>query len=297
MEHYSTGREPLPLTTVYAALPKNFGETSTDVLLKVGGRAQSALDETPETHTNSLVRAHYHEIIADTYLEAGLATADSTHSYDDERLQLVDDALEHYNYSINIREERMSTGFDDPDSMDDLLRLRLRTGFEQAYKDIVCGEITEQTRDEILDFLQTQYKKITRTSRAIRKGINKGYYPQSYHQYLSNNSGVQAEIQYLESIWQNINNNQLVIAFPSTTRGGSGNVGILYKISRDTHDVVLAAQIDNIWQFQPIEVKRISTYKKARQDLGRYASEIALVGEQGDVRLLSDVETNTRFAS
>lgn len=288
----------VPLSTEYAALPKRFGLTYPNALLSVGERAEKVLQETPHEPHNSLQRALHHEIAADSYLEASLTAADPEHEHDDERLLLVDASLSHYHQSATIREERTMAGYEDPDDITSIVRLEIRIGLENAYKDIICGEVTPQTCREALELLEEKKLLVTKVSRGIEKGIEKGHYPPSDHTYLSTYTGLLAEIHYLQSVWKDAEQNPTSVAFLSTIRGGSGNIGIPHKISRDTHDVVVATIGDRLWTFKPVEVKRASPNRmSATQHLGRYASEIAYVSRHGLIQSVPEKHPSRKLVS
>lgn len=297
-ERLSTNRNRIPLSTEYAALPKRFGLTYPNALLSVGERAEQKLSEIPDEQHNTLLRALHHEIAADSYLEASLTTADPTHEHDDQRLLLVDSAMYHYQQSTTIRETRTIAGLDDPDDVTEILRLQIRTGLESAYKDVVCGEVTTQTGSEVGELFEEKKRFVTKASHAIKKGIDRGYYPSSHNKYLSAYAGLLAEIQYLESIWQNEEDSDTTVAFLSTVRGGSGNTGIHYKGSRDTHDVVVATSVGDNWVFKPVEVKRVTfNHASISQHTSNYTSEIAFVSKRGEINSVPEIHPARRVAS
>lgn len=146
--------------------------------------------------------------------------------------------------------------------MEQTQRLLLRSLFTQAMRDIVSGEVTSATRDELLVSLRdarSQLKFIENTQAR---------------------NGLLGEIVTLESSWSSYLKLGDKVAIPATIRGGSG----FYR-ANETHDIdILRQRRDDSWiVLTPIEVKRLKITDKMRE---RYTqSHLAQVATDGTVSI------------
>lgn len=277
----------LPLASEYGALPKRFGEVPARALLSIAQRAENALDQPTNLQHASLQHINYHEIAADGYLEGAIMLGNETSDDVDFRLRLVDLALNHYRESMTIREERMDDGRDNPDAIADLFRTQLRIGLEQTYKDIICQEVSSQTRQETKELLEKAQTYLSKVRKDLMHGIEKGQYAPAYQEYAKDVAGLWAEVRYLQSVWNDTNSSPEMVGFESMARADTGNMGLTGMLSRDTHDVVIAKRRIDTWTFIPVEVKRVNaSSKKARQHLGRYSSQLAYVSKTGGTEII-----------
>ena len=286
-EQLSSSTFELPLASEYGALPKRFGEVHARALLSIAQRAENALEQPTELQHTSLQRINYHEIAGDGYLEGAITLTNETIDDVDFRLRLVDLALDHYRQSNSIRQERMLDGRDNPDAIGDLLRTQLRIGFEQTYKDIICQEVSKQTRQETKELLEYTHTYLDKARKNIQQGIKKGHYELYYQEYAKDISGLWGEIRYLQSIWNDTNRLPETVSFISMARADTGNMGLTGMLSRDTHDVVIAKKDLDTWTFVPVEIKRGNvSSKKNRRHLGRYSSQLVYVSSIGRTETL-----------
>lgn len=284
-----------PLSTEYTRLPKRFGDTDAGALLSLSERAEQKLYESDTTEYPSLQKVNLHTMVADAKLEAALIADDPEHDHDDARMALVTSAIDHYTHAATTLESRIEAGLDDPENISEVTRLHIRADLENAYNDIVCGELTDRTRQEVIARLDHQHLSVSKAIKDIRKGMKSGYYPKSFRIHLAILSGLEAEIGYVSNIWKESSLlDTSVVAFLSTVRSGSGNTGDVSEKSRDTHDVVVAYDNNNSWQFSGVEVKRFRSHRNTMRNLGRYSSQLAIVHNSGKTETFS---SDTQFAS
>ncbi|HEY0965341.1 MAG TPA: hypothetical protein VGE13_02575 [Candidatus Saccharimonadales bacterium] len=145
----------------------------------------------------------------------------------DDRLQLVDMGSEFLKHASSLAQK---------DDMERTERLLLISLFTQVMKDVVAGEVTQATKDELLIALRNAKSQLK-------------FIPSNRARH-----GLQGELSVLESIWQDYNDIGDRVVLPSSVRGGSGRFR-----PDETHDITVLKQrkLDGSWRvLTPIEVKR-----------------------------------------
>jgi hypothetical protein len=239
----------------YYTLPKDIGDVSVEELLRIAG--DSAL-EADVLMNGAAVR--YHAVAGSAYVEAALVRSLGSRDVD-ESLAFLDSAELHLRQSADGEYRFLETGFYDPDHQDDWLRAELQCDFMNVYRDIACGEVTLHTRDEIIAALR---KKLAYAEGLATVSQGKG-------------RGVAYELRVLLRLWTEYKQDGDMIAFPSTARGGSGE-----ERHRETHDIILAHQQDEHWNYAGLEVKGGEGLTLA--SLARYLHPIVHVNHDGGMR-------------
>lgn len=238
----------------YFNLPKLFGSIDPDVLLRIADTNADMAARLP-----SVAALRYHEVAASAYTEAALVLSEREDDID-VLLAYMDAAEPHFLAAAMEEFRHLETGFCRPDQQDRWLRADLQCEFMTVYRDIVCGEVTEQTCSEMLYALE---KKIKHTAVLPNKSQN-------------GLGGLLYELRILRDFWRAYRNPGDTVAFPSSARGNEGNAR-----PQETHDIILAHQIDGTWRFAGREIKGGNALTLAV--LGRYTNPIIHVRHDGTV--------------
>jgi hypothetical protein len=255
---------PTPELPDYFGLPKHVGSVSADMLLDI---ARSHADRADSIDNDASVR--FNEVAASALVEAAL-TLDRPGDQVDYRLAMIDEAEDRFEQAADAEYHLLERGFRDPDDQADWRRLELQKEFMQVYRDLACGEITLETRQELLTMLAVHHK-----------------YANSMSKYSATSSrhgrGLREEIAVMIHLWERWHPGDSTVAFPSTARGGSGVMR-----GDETHDIVVASLDDDSLRFDHIEVKAVRT--RLRFDyLTRYASRLVSVDSHGKLRWLDEI--------
>ncbi len=243
----------------YFTAPKQIGSLSNETLLEVVDRnirLAEDTDITPELRCERLELAGsaLQEISLGEVIENGV-DIDTV----DRHLQLIDYAdmlLEQANLSLGVEQTTIKQ------------RLVVKQLFNNVYKDIICGEITDQTVTELIDDLTDQLYKTYNNTDAVHS------------------RGLAGEIHALLDLWhgyQDGSNN--FVGIPSTVRGDSG-----FFRRDETHDIDILEQYNSNWLVRtPWEVKR---RKITQWILNRYTkSDIIRISPTGESMLVRQATT------
>lgn len=166
----------------------------------------------------------------------------------DDRIELIDIGSSFLKHASSLTQK---------EDMEKTQRILLRSLFSQAMRDIVAGEVTAATRDELLLSLQDAKSQL--------KFIKNARYE----------NGLRSEIFALEALWQEYHQMGDKVALPASVRGGSGHFR-----QDETHDIdILRQRRDESWiVLTPIEIKgrQITEAMKQRyrkSHLGRVAAD------------------------
>jgi hypothetical protein len=236
----------------YFQADKRLGSADEESLLIIGAIAASYIrsSEAPDE-----LKIDAAELTGSVLQEAGIRMAIDTHNsaHDvDERIESIDTGHGFYTIAHGLAAgdtERQR-------------RLELRMVFKQVLRDIVCGEVTPATVDELrsqLELLKIGAKDIPKVTRR---------------------NGLIGEIEVLDFYWKRYQKKGQHVAIPSTMRGGSG-----ISNREQTHDLdILRQRRDGSWLvLTPVEVKNAKIDDKV---LERYTdSMIAHVGIDGTITI------------
>lgn len=242
----------------YFHLPKRIGSVPATTLLDIAednARTATMIDNPAELR--------FAEVAGSAYLEAALVS-DRPGEDIDQRLGLVDHGMAWLERASDAEYQLLERGFRDPDDQTDWRRIELNLAFDQVYRDILCGEVTSATKQELLTELDQHFRY---ASLLVK---HTSYAQRAY--------GLQQEIRVLRRLWENYRHEGDAIAFPSTARGGNGLV-----LPDETHDIVIATMSAPAIEFDTVEVKS-ANLKQNLKDLTRYASHLALVDKDGAIR-------------
>ncbi len=174
----------------------------------------------------------------------------------DDRISLIDAGSSFLQHASTLTQNS---------DMERTQRILVRNLFSQAMRDIVAGEVTQATRDELLLSLRdarSQLKFITNSAER---------------------NGLLGELLTLEKFWLAYGGKGDKIAIPATVRGGDGR----FKPD-ETHDIdILRQRRDDSWVvLTPVEVKNRRITDKIRR---RYTkSHLASVAVDGSIALSGD---------
>lgn len=251
----------------YLQLSKPIGSVDSDRLRSTGRSSEREEERAVTAHT----KMQYAKAAGSSLIEAALVIQDShqPHEYDDYRLELINDGQLALERVVRYEEQLLESGIKNPDDQSDLLRAVLLTKFQDVYNDIVCGELSELTRDSTMNALKDQLRTISRIKR-YANGV-----------YAEKLNGLRNEIHVLMDIWRQGNGE---IAVPASHRADSGTF-----LRQETHDIsCFTLQTDG--SFIPtrnIEVKGESARLfEALNEFARYQSELAIVSQDGRIRYL-----------
>lgn len=202
----------------YFSLPKTIGEVSSEELLSI---AEDLV--TDQAHTSVRTSILHNSIASSAIIEAVLVTEDTAHEHDDERIACIERAESYLHEAYDAQYMQIKAGFDPP-SEKELLRMSLRFDFMRIYKDMVCGEITDDTQTEIRESLE---KRIHLYNQLLT-------YEYTDHRERRHISGLKAEVAVLLQYWQKYPETSRMVAVPATLRGDSGKMR-----SAETHDIML----------------------------------------------------------
>lgn len=252
----------------YLALPKSIGQVDSDTLLAHARTNEREEEIAVTTHT----KAELAQVAGSNFIEAALTIDDPSHDHDDYRLGLLDDGQAALARVIAYEEELMETGQKSPDDHVELLRAMLGAAFMNVYADMICGEVTSDTKSEIIGFLN---KHINLTSR-LRSELSKR------HGVLrSNLSGLLNEMRVLLDTWERYQRVGDKLATPASNRADNGTY-----LKSETHDIAYFTQHpDTTFELSHNEeVKTKSSFLK--NNLGyliRYDNQIAVVDKDGSL--------------
>jgi len=243
----------------YLQTSKKFGDINKDELLFY---TTVCLAFAKDKRTSKEFKADAFELAASMIWEtAFLDTVDSHNSLNgvDERIELVDAGSTFLQHAATLVQN---------DDMERVQRLLVKNLFTQAMRDVVAGEVTSATRDELLLSI--------RDARSQLKFITSSTY----------RSGLLGELLTLEKFWLSYAETGDKVALPVTFRGGYGKFR-----TDETHDIdVLRQRRDKSWiVLTPVEVKN----QKITDDiLNRYTkSHIANIAVNGTVSINGDHRT------
>lgn len=239
----------------YFSLPKTVGEVSSVELLSI-------VEELVENQDHTSIRASilHNSIASSAIIEAVLITEDTSHRYDDERIEGIELAEGYLRDAYDAQYRQIEAGFDPP-SEKELLRMSLRFDFMRVYKDMICGEITNDTQMEIRENLDKH----------IRSYNQLLDYEYTDHDERRSISGLKAEATILMKYWQKYPNDSRLVAIPATLRGDNGN-----KRSSETHDIILFEETTpgSFTYARSSEVKSGRAMRKKLGMLARYIHPI-----------------------
>lgn len=247
----------------YFHLPKRIGSVPAATLLDIA-KDNAELAATIENPA----KLRFVEVAGSAYLEAALVSADPGEDVD-ERLELVDRGIAYLQQASSAEYRLLERGYRDPDDQTDWRRIELMIAFDQVYRDILCGEVTNATKQELLTELDQHYRYASMLFK--------------HTSFSSDARGLQQEIRVLRQSWEQYQQEGDPITFPSTVRGGNGHI-----LPNETHDIVVAIMNDQKVEFETVEVKSANV-KRNYKDLTRYASRLAFVNKDGQVRWLDKV--------
>lgn len=246
----------------YLELPKSFGEVDSDTLLSHARAYEQRELNAPTLPT----QAEQARIAGSAFVEAALVLDDPIHEHDDYRLGLLDDGQAAFLRVIDYEEDLLESGQKNPDDHVALLKARLHANFKNVYADMVCGELTHDTKEEIIGFLN---KHIHLTQR-LRNELHKR------DSYLRQNlAGLYSELRVLLDAWQGYHVTGDEIAIPASYRADNGA-----HRRRETHDITYFNQVPDT-TFQPTGSKEVKTKSSFMQNnlgyLVRYKNSLAIV--------------------
>lgn len=173
--------------------------------------------------------------------------------------------------TVDSRIELIDTGssllqhaatFTQKDDMERTQRLLIKNLFTQVMRDIVAGEVTRDTRDELL--------------LSIRDARSQLKFIPDY----SRRNGLLGELLVLETYWLAYQGQGDKVAVPATVRGGNGRFN-----RNETHDLdILRQRHDDSWiVLTPVEVKNRKITDEIRD---RYTkSHLAVIATNGNVTI------------
>jgi hypothetical protein len=249
-----------PIYRGYHTLPKAIGSVAPHELLEI---AKSNTKQAEEFNNSASVELR--AVAGSALIEAALVA----HNQDSESLETHLDYLNEAEYDLRIAAmgeyALLESGFTDPDNQASWQRAEINLDFMNVYRDIVRGKVTEQTKHEIITKLN---KRLAYGIQLTKMKSGRG------------SKGVTHEITALLSFWQRYKSHEDPIAFPSTKRGGSGKFN-----APDTHDIVVASQHGDQWNFEGIEVK--GGEGLTEESLTRYRHPIMHIDNDGNIRMIN----------
>lgn len=247
----------------YRMLPKNIGEVSSWQLLDIAKQNAKKAEE-----LGNQAAGQFYGIAGSAYIEAAIVDDSDV----DARLAYLDEAAANLNNAADIEYDFLESGYRHPNDQIEWLRAELNYDFMDVYRDIVCGEVTERTKDEITD-------KLIRHKKYAKLATNTDHGSRAV-------GGFDHELTVLLKTWQAYKETGDTIAFPSTARGGDGR----FRRS-ETHDVVFAWQdiVTENWNFAEAEVK--GGRGRTRNALVRYQNTLLFVDGDGEIRTFGPLNT------
>lgn len=252
----------------YLELPKSYGEVDFDTLLSYARKYELDEQEAASVPT----KATFANRAASAFIEAALVLDDPLHDHDDYRLGLLDDGQAAFERVIGYENTLLETGQKSPDDQEAVLRADLHAAFYNVYGDMICGELTEDTKQELIGYLNKQIHLTDRLYRDLR----------GYHGYMRKKlSGLNSELRLLLDSWQKYQIRGDTIAIPASDRGDNG-----VHNKTKTHDIAYLTQLpDSTFELTGNEeVKTKSQF--LQNNLGyliRYDSSIATVDKSGTI--------------
>lgn len=239
---------PSPLDTCYAeyaTLPKEFGSVPAATLLELADLNAKRADS-----LNNRSAVKFHSAAGSAYIEAMLTESHNIDTVDDS-LGYIADAERHLRLAADGEYQLLENGVFHPNYQDNWQRAEAQLDFINVYRDIVCGEITHQTRNELIEKLQYRRQYAEATGKMDGGSKLRGF---------------EAELRLFLKVWKNHHTITDPIAFPSTERGGSGT-----ERRSQTHDAVFGMTTDGLnWAYRGVEIK--GGRKNMTHELTRYTN-------------------------
>lgn len=230
--------------TDYLELPKGFGAVESGVLFKFADLNAKYAASVPVSASG-----RFHATAGSAYIEAVLTQSFSEDAVDT-RLDCLADAAQHLRAAADVEYDFLERGIIHPNDQDKWQRAELQYDFMDVYRDLVCGEVTGQTRNEILE-------KLDRRIEYTKYFAGKGYLRAE---------GFLGELLALRSVWKAHQSPLDRVAFPSTVRGGDGA-----SLPHQTHDIVIATTTNGQDRLY-VEAEVKAGLGLGHRDLVRYAS-------------------------
>lgn len=249
----------------YYQANKRLGALPSDTLEDIAERNLWFITEYNNGDITPEETSEFYELTGSALIEASFAAtqAATPETFDEtieERLAQIEVGVEALLYA------KAALG-DEPTSRGQ--RLQLQADFANVYKDIACGELTEQTINETREMLVRHlYDTIKNTDPEGARGLG-------------------GELRALIHCWNNYQKPGDEFALPATARGGSG-----YYLRADTHDLdILRQKPDGSWQVMtPMEIKRTEITDAM---LSRYAtSRIVHIATDGSFRIAQEPQVD-----
>ncbi len=205
------------------------------------------------------VRIDAYEYHSSMLWESAFIESLTSHNHPDTamaRIELVDAGSESLKHAASLLRH---------DDMERTQRLLIKNLFTQPMRDVVCGEVTDATRDELLLSI--------RDARSQLKFIPNP----------SDRNGVLGELLTLEAYWSDYQGQGSKVALPATVRGGHGGFH-----PDQTHDIdIIKQRHDDSWTvLTPVEVKNQPITEEIRK---RYTqSHLANIVLNGTVIINGD---------
>jgi len=240
----------------YLRAPKKLGEIDKDEL---GFYTVVCLAFSRDIRVSKDFKADAFELAASMIWETAFIETTESHNAPatvDDRIALIDAGSSFLQHASTLTQKS---------DMEHTQRILVKNLFTQVMRDIVAGEVTRATRDELLLSI--------RDARSQLKFIKDP----------SERSGLLGELLALESFWLSYSKQGDKVAIPSTIRGGHGR----FRPS-ETHDIdILRQRHDDSWVvLTPVEVKNQRITEKIRS---RYTqSHLASVAIDGNVTVNGD---------
>ena len=207
------------------------------------------------------------ELSSSAYFEAAFAETLATHN----SINTVDERLQSIDIGVTFLE--LAASFVPPEDTERLQRFDLKGHFADIYKDIVCGEITLDTVNDLLDSLmQSLEATVDIKDSQLARGLG-------------------GEIRALQYFWQNYHKKGGLVALPATMRGSSGRSN-----PEETHDIdIIKQRKDSSWVvMRPIEVKHREITDK---DRARYKAILAYIAPSGIATFIHNHHTRVTQVS
>lgn len=241
----------------YYELPKDIGEVLPDDLLDI---AHYNADQAASLPRSAAVR--FHAVAGSAYVEASLVGATTGHDVD-RLLAQLDRGEAHLREATVGEYHFLESGFKRPDNQVDWLRAQLQCDFMTVYRDIVCGAVSEQTRNEMIALLSKRLRYVEKLDEP------------DYHR--GAREGLAYELKVLLRIWQAYRQTGDMVTFPSSIRGGNGEMR-----PKETHDIAVAYREGTTWRYSGVEVKGGKGLNLAA--LARYLHPVMHIRQDGSIQ-------------